>query len=128
MVTLGIEISGSRRFRDGGPASVAAFANPSVNWQMTPQWSFAAQADLTYRWFERFLDRERRDQLATPVLTLEYQPSERWLPRPGSGLARALGAPLVDFQVFFSRQHSNIDQARFRQFGLGPMLRTGWRF
>jgi hypothetical protein len=128
VVTLGIEISGSRRFRDGGPASFAAFANPSVNWQVTPQWSFAAQADLTYRWFERFLDRERRNQLATPILTLEYQPPDGWLPHPGSGLARALGTPLVDFQVFFSRQHSNIEQARFRQFGLGPMLRTGWRF
>jgi len=127
-LTLGLETSASRRFRDGGPASFAAFANPSLNWQVNAQWSFAAEAQLTYRWYERFLERERRDRLATPILTLEYLPPERWLPRAGSGWARALGRPLIDLQVFFSQQASSIDLARFKQWGMGPVLRTAWRF
>ena len=83
---------------------------------------------MTLRWYERESGRDRRDVLLTPIATLEYQLPDRWLPDPGSGLARALGAPLVDFQLFASRQNSNLELAHFRQWGLGPVLRTGWRF
>jgi hypothetical protein len=126
--TLGVELAGYRRFRDGGPPSWGLFTNPSVAWQISQQWSFAAEVDITLRWFDRFDDRGRRDLLVTPIVTLEYQPPERWLPTSGSGWRRAVGTPLIDLQVYLSRQNSTNEDARFRQWGAGPILRTGWKF
>jgi hypothetical protein len=126
--TLGFEVSGARRFRDGGPTSWAVFTNPSVNWRFAERWSLSAELDITYRWYDAFLDRKRRDLLTTPIITLEFQPPEGWLPGRGSRWGRLLGSPLIDLQIYLSRQNSSLEETRFRQWGAGPILRTGWVF
>jgi hypothetical protein len=117
-----------RRERDGGPPSFAALVNPSLGWTWSARWNASVEVDITRRWFDRFDDRKRRDWLVTPIVTVEFTPPEGWLPNPGSGAGRALGQPVVDLQVFLSRQASSAEEGRFHQWGAGPVLRTGWRF
>jgi len=90
---------------------------------VSPQWSISLETDLTRRWYDASQGKRRRDWLATPVLTVEFTPPEAWLP---TGSWR--GAPVIDLQLYFTRQDSNHPDARFRQYGGGPILRTGWSF
>ncbi|MBK1660793.1 hypothetical protein [Paracraurococcus ruber] len=109
-----------RRQRDGGPPSFAALLNPSVTWTLSAAWSTSLELDVTRRWFDRFEGRRRADWLLTPILTVEFQPPEGWLP--------AIGAPVLDLQVFLTRQASSAPEGRFHQWGAGPILRTAWKF
>ncbi|TDH60133.1 hypothetical protein E2C06_23660 [Dankookia rubra] len=103
-------------------------------------WSFAPRffplaaarergaADLTRRWYDRFEGHGRRDWLALPIVTVEYQLPEDWLPPRASRLGRAIGAPVLDLQVYLTRQAGSLPEARFHQWGAGPVLRTAWKF
>ncbi|MDO9710819.1 hypothetical protein [Paracraurococcus lichenis] len=113
-----------RRARDGGPPSVALLLNPSVTWAISAAWNASLELDVTRRWFDRYDGQGRRDWLLTPILTVEFQPPEGWLPPQDSGL----GAPVLDLQVFLTRQHSSAAEGRFQQWGAGPILRTAWKF
>jgi hypothetical protein len=112
-----------RRERDGGPASTALLLNPSVTWAISAQWNASLEVDATRRWYDRSEGHHRRDWLATPVLTVEFQPPDAWAPA-----TQWAGAPVVDLQVFLTRQASNLEEGRFHQWGAGPILRTGWKF
>jgi hypothetical protein len=59
---------------------------------------------------------------------VEYQLPEDWLPPPQSRLGRAIGALVLDLQVYVTRQASSQAEARFHQWGAGPILRTAWKF
>ncbi len=111
-----------RRAREPGAGSYAVLVNPSVSYTHSPEWSGSLEIDITQRWYDREQGRLRRERLTTPVLTLEYTPPDDWF--AGS----RVGSPVVNLQVFFARQASNQAEARFSQWGAGPVLRTGWKF
>ena len=126
--TFAVNGAGQRRERDGGPASFALLLNPSVTWAISATWNASLEVDLTRRWYDRFEGHGRRDWLVVPIVTVEYQVPEDWLPPQGSRLGRALGAPVLDLQVYLTRQASSLAEARFHQWGAGPILRTAWKF
>jgi hypothetical protein len=122
-LTLGINASVQRRIAQDAfdPSSTAVLVNPSVTLTLADRWSASLEVDLTWRRYDALEGTRRRDLLATPVLTLEYDFGDGEVP------AR-LGKPVVNLQVFFSRQTSSLPDFGFGQFGAGPVLRTGWRF
>jgi hypothetical protein len=126
--TFALNGAAQRRERDGGPASTALLLNPAVTWTLSAQWNASLEVEVTRRWYDRFEGHRRRDWLAVPVLTLEFTPPEGWLPPQDSRLGRAIGAPVLNLQVYLTRQTSSAADGRFHQWGLGPVLRTGWEF
>jgi hypothetical protein len=126
--TFALNGAAQRRERDGGPASSAVLVNPSVTWTLSAQWNASLEVEVTRRWYDRFEGHRRRDWLAVPVLTMEFTLPEGWLPPQDSRLGRGIGAPALDLQVFLTRQTSSAADGRFHQWGMGPVLRTAWKF
>ncbi len=126
--TFAVNFAAQRRERDGGPPSSALLFNPSVTWTVSATWNASLEVDLTRRWYDRFDGRRRQDWLAVPIVTVEYQVPEGWLPPQESRLGRAIGAPVLDLQVYLTRQSSSLEEGRFHQWGAGPILRTAWKF
>jgi hypothetical protein len=126
--TFALNGAAQRRERDGGPASAALLLNPSVTWTLSAAWNASLEVEVTRRWYDRFEGHHRSDWLAVPVLTVEFTLPEGWLPPQESRLGRAVGAPALDLQIFLTRQTSTEADGRFHQWGLGPVLRTAWKF
>ena len=126
--TFALNGTAQRREREGGPPSSALLLNPAVTWTHSAQWNASLEVEVTRRWYDRFEGHHRRDWLAVPVLTVEFTPTEGWLPPPDSRPGRAIGAPALDLQVYLTRQTSSAADGRFHQWGLGPVLRTAWKF
>jgi hypothetical protein len=131
----------SRRLNDVGPSSYAAVAAPSVTYNLTnypnansadAQWHISFEVDVTRRWYDAVVGFERRDWKINPILTVEFVPPLSWFRGENKlqqdNKSKALGRPKIDFQVAFIEQDSNKSGSSYRQWTIGPMVKTAWNF
>jgi hypothetical protein len=139
--SLGLTATIARRETDVVPSSYALTASPSITYNVTnlpgasgaaAQWSIALGADIRRRWYDQQNGLARRDWLVNPTLTVVFIPPLNWFKgedsRQQRKMATALGRPQVVFQIAYAQLDSNKPSVPFRQWQIGPSLKTEWKF
>ena len=116
----------SRRFTDADASSTLVKASPSVTHIINEQWNVGLQVDFSIRWYDAVAGFSQRDIQINPILTLEFIPPATWF--KGEPNQLLFGQPVIDFQLSFARLNSNKDDASYRQWALGPSIKTTWNF
>lgn len=139
--SLGFTGTLTRRLTNGGADSTIATAAPSITYNLTnipnsnttdAQWNISFETDVSRRWYDTIGGTTRMDWVVSPILTVEFVPPGRWfkgvneLERENS--RKFLGRPVIDFQIAFARDSSNQPGISYRQWAIGPMLKTAWKF
>lgn len=134
---VGLQIATQRRVADPTPNSTAVIVGPSVKWAYTNAANFfgvepedigalaiSLACNVTRRWFDQYQGSSEEDLTVTPIATAAWVLPAKWF---GSAATR-FGAPELDFQIAFNDVSSNIAGNSNRQWGIGPALKTAWRF
>lgn len=139
--SLGFTGTFTRRITDVGPSSYRLTGSPSITYNLTnlpnantadAQWTIALGVDVSRRWYDQQNGFTRRDWLLSPTLTVEFLPPLSWFKGENKlereNTAKSLGRPKVVFQIAYSQLDSTKPNVPFRQWQIGPTLKTGWTF
>jgi hypothetical protein len=131
----------TRRLTNAGQDSIIATASPSVTYNLTnlpnanatdAQWNVSLGTNISRRWYDKSGSMTRMDWVVNPVLTIEFVPPSSWFKgvneHDQDASRKALGKPVIDFQLAFAQDSSNQAAHSFHQWSIGPMLKTGWKF
>jgi hypothetical protein len=139
--SLGFTGTLTRRVTDVGPSSYRLTGSPSITYNLTnlpnantadAQWTIALGVDVSRRWYDQQNGFSRRDWLLSPTLTVEFLPPLSWFRGENKlereNTAKAFGRPKVVFQIAYSQLDSTKPNVGFRQWQIGPTVKTGWTF
>ena len=97
------------------PSSNALIVDPTLKVALSPRWNISVAPNVTGRWYDSYQALNGRDWLISPLLQVEYDPSN-W----------SCATPKVDLQVNYVNQQSNRIGGTFHQWVVGPSISTKW--
>jgi hypothetical protein len=87
---------------------------------------------VSRQWFDNSGGVRRMDWTILPILTIEFVPPSTWFRGVNTleqeNTRKFLGGPVIDLQVSFARVDSSQPGIPYRQWQIGPMLKTAWKF
>jgi hypothetical protein len=122
--TLGVTAYVQRRVRTPPSDSLALYVVPNATYLPSADWVISLSLETWLRWYQGVPARpiSRRDFEINPVLTIAYDPSTLF------GGDSPLGSPQIALEIGFDTRSSNLVNKSFKQWTVGPVLSTKWKF